>query len=109
MLLSMIGIFFLQKDDSSSNKRAIVYYKNDVILEIDLTKKEKNTYQVEGNHGPVTIVSEYGKVKVESENSPLHLCSKQGYISSSYESIVCLPNEIVVTIDSYEEIDAIVK
>ena len=41
------------------------------------------------------------------EDSPLHLCSKQGYISKSYESIICLPNKIVIKLENNSDIDVI--
>ena len=47
------------------------------------------------------------KIKVLKEDSPLHLCSKQGYISKSYESIICLPNKIVIKLENNSDIDVI--
>ena len=84
---------------------AIVYYDNKEILKINL--KIDNTYTVEGYNGDVTLEVSNGKIKVSDEISPKHLCSRQGYISNSYESIICLPNKIVVKIDD-SEIDAVV-
>ena len=84
---------------------AIVYYDNKEILKINL--KIDNTYTVEGYNGDVTLEVLNGKIKVSDEISPKHLCSRQGYISNSYESIICLPNKIVVKIDN-SEIDAVV-
>jgi len=107
LVLSLLGIFML-KEDESINKKAVIYYDNEKVLEIDLSKDE-DTYEVMGENGVVKIVAGLGRVKVESESSPLHLCSKQGYISSSYESIVCLPNKIVVKIESIDDIDTIVR
>ena len=42
---------------------------------------------------------------MDEEESPLHLCSKQGFIEESYESIVCLPNKIVIKISSKKKKD----
>ena len=71
--------------------------------------KEEQTYEVKGYNGPVYISAGNGKIKVEDEDSPLHLCSKQGYITKSYETIVCLPNKIVVKIENKSDIDTIIK
>ena len=87
-----------------NNDKALVYYKNELILSIDLNIDK--TYEVNGKNGTVKIVVKDNKIKVDSENSPKHICSKQGYISKSYESIVCLPNEIVIKIENKEEIDS---
>ena len=104
--LFVLGIF---KISNKKAKEAIVYHNNDVILKIDLTDNEKRTYTVNGDNGDVVIETSDGKVKVVEEISPKHLCSIQGYISSSYESIICLPNRIVIKINDKDDIDTVVK
>ena len=89
----------------SSNKIAYVYYENEVILTIDLSEEEKE-YNVKGYNGNVKIKAGNGRIKVIEETSEKHLCSKQGYIEESYETIVCLPNKIVIKITSSEKYDA---
>jgi len=109
-LLIIIGLtfVFLYKKDSD-NKLAKVYYENEVILTIDLTLKEEKEYIVKGYNGDVTIKTKDGKIKVDSEKSPLNLCSKQGYISSSNEVIVCLPNKIIIKIEDKETVDTVIE
>ena len=104
--LFILGIFKLKH---SENKEAIVYHNNDVVLKIDLTDKEKRTYTVNGDNGDVVIETVDGKVKVIEEISPKHLCSIQGYIENSMESIICLPNRIVIKINEKDDIDTVVK
>ena len=93
--------------NNSQGEYALVYYDNKLVKKIDLSI-DKN-YNIKGYNGNVKIVVKDKKIKVDSEFSPLHLCSKQGYISKSYETIVCLPNKIVIEIDSKKEIDTVVK
>lgn len=107
ILISVIAIVLLNIN-KNNGKKANVYYDNELILTIDLTKKEKQTFNVKGYNGDVHILVNNGKIKVDQEKSPLNLCSKQGYISSSYETIVCLPNKIVIKITDKEKIDTIV-
>ena len=57
-------------------------------------------------NGNVKIKAGNGRIKVIEETSEKHLCSKQGYIEESYETIVCLPNKIVIKITSGEKYDA---
>ncbi|HHW69384.1 MAG TPA: NusG domain II-containing protein [Tenericutes bacterium] len=114
LLIAIIGLIFIYVNKNKENnyeKYALVYYNNDLILKIDLNSKEEKEYKVKGHNGEVIIKSAYGKVKVEKENSPLHLCSKQGYITSTYETIVCLPNKIVIKIDkkNKDDIDTMVR
>lgn len=104
---SVVFIIFL-KLFSKSGSTAFVYYDGNLIKTIDLGYD--SNYVVNGYNGDVYISVLNGKIKVEDEESPLHLCSKQGYIDSSYESIVCLPNKIVINISSDSNIyDAVVK
>lgn len=112
IVLLFLGIFFIVLFnilESNSSKKAIVYYEKKIVLEIDLSIKEKKEYEVKGYNGTIKIISENGKVKVIEEESPLHLCSKQGYISKSYESIICLPNKVVIEIVDNDSMDAVVR
>lgn len=105
-IMVIIGFKLTEKKD---NKEALVYYKSDLVLKIDLSTKEKKEYVVNGYNGKVKIIADNGKVKVNQEKSPLHLCSKQGYISKSYETIVCLPNKITIKIASASNLDTVIK
>ena len=103
----IIALFGFLKLDKSDVNNALVYYDNDLIMKIDLNTKLKE-YKVKGYNGDVYIKAGDGKVKVVEEKSPLHLCSKQGYISKSYETIVCLPNKIVIKLESNDDLDVTV-
>ena len=105
LVISIIGVLsfkFFSKKGSS----AYVYHDGNLVLTIDLSID--NEYVVDGDLGDVSIVVRDGKIKVEDETSPLHLCSLQGFIDNSTESIVCLPNKIVINIGD-NEYDAVVK
>lgn len=105
-LIIICCMIMLFKKDGSIAK---VYYDNDLVLTIPLDTKEINTYEVMGYNGEVIIFAGQGKIKVEEENSPLHLCSKQGFVSSTSDTIVCLPNKIVIKIEDDETLDGVVK
>ena len=105
LIVSIIGVVVFKLIGKSGGS-ALVYHDGELIKTIDLSIDNK--YVVNGDNGDVVIVVSGGKIKVDTENSPLHLCSKQGYISNTYESIVCLPNKIVINI-SGDDLDAVVK
>lgn len=106
VILSLIGFMCMFLSKNNSGNEAIVYYDNKEILKIDLTLSGEREYTVKGYNGDVVILTSEGRVKVIEENSPYHLCSKQGFIKESYESIVCLPNKITIKIVSATNIDA---
>lgn len=104
LLFICISLEFMKQKGSA----AVVYYKNEPVLTIPLDTEIK-TYEVMGENGIVEIVAGNGKIKVEEENSPLHLCSRQGWVDSSTQTIVCLPNKIVIQIEDEQELDGVVK
>ncbi|MDD2435259.1 MAG: NusG domain II-containing protein [Bacilli bacterium] len=108
-IISILIIIGYRIFEIKGSKNALVYYEDDLVLKLDLSLKDEQIYYVDGYNGKVKIMTKDGKVKVDSENSPLHLCSKQGYISRSYETIVCLPNKVIIKIDNQDDLDAIVK
>lgn len=105
LLIAITVLFVIAIIDKNNSKEALVYYDNNLVLTIDLNKSEEKIYIVDGFNGEVKIIAGNGKIKVDEEESPLHLCSKQGFIEESYESIVCLPNKIVIKISSKKKKD----
>lgn len=97
IILIIIVIFFIYFTiTTKSSNEAIVYHNNNIILTINLNINK--IYEVDGDNGKVVIEVNNKRVKVNKENSPYHLCSKQGYISKPNESIICLPNKIIIQI-----------
>ena len=58
-----------------------------------------------------TLVIKDGVADVTAADCPDHLCVKQKAISKEGESIICLPNKVVVTVksDTKSDIDSISK
>lgn len=105
LIISIIGIICF-KLFSKKGDVAYIYHDGNLVLTIDLGID--NDYVVNGDLGDVFIVVLGGKIKVEDETSPLHLCSLQGFIDSGSESIVCLPNKVVINIGN-NLYDAVVR
>ena len=105
LFISIIGVLCF-RIFSKKGESAYVYHDGNLVLTIDLNVD--NDYVVDGDLGDVLIVVRDGKIKVEDETSPLHLCSLQGFVSDSNESIVCLPNKIVINIGG-SDLDAVVR
>lgn len=103
LLILFIPISLLVLINSSNGNKALVYYNNKLIKTIDLNINDK--YTVNGYNGEINIEVKNKKIRVLNEISQKHLCSKQGFISSSYESIVCLPNKIVIKITNDNKLD----
>lgn len=101
IIISFI-LYFILKDKSGY---AYVYYENDLIEVIDLSID--NTYTVSGYNGEVVIEVKDEMIRVIKETSPSNLCSKQGFIKNNNESLICLPNKIIITIG--EDVDTMIR
>jgi hypothetical protein len=94
-------------------KEVIVQYNGEVIANIQLNlDKESKTYDFKFGENIGTIEVKEGQVRMlpmDKDICPNGICSDTGWIKNSYQSIVCLPNKIIVTIEIKEtqEIDVI--
>jgi hypothetical protein len=86
------------RSSTSEQTVAVVYSYDKEVLRIDLTVDK--TYTVEGALGEVFIEVVDGRIRVEKETSPYHLCSIQGWVQYANIPIVCLPNHIVIIIEN---------
>ena len=87
--------------EGTEANEVVVKVRNEEVLRVPLW--EDGTYPVEGKLGEVLVEVNEGHVRVEKETSPYHYCSIQGYVSDPSTPIICLPNEVVVTIEGSEE------
>ena len=57
---------------------------------------------IELNHGSNVLQIKNGKADMVSADCPDQLCVNQKAISKNKESIICLPNKIIVEVDSHQ-------
>lgn len=95
------GLALFRMRDAGGDKVAVVRYRNEEVMRLDLTKD--GVYTFEATLGTVTIEVEDGAVRVEKETSPYHYCSLRGWVKQTADPIVCLPNELVITIEGADE------
>lgn len=88
---------------TSDQKVAIVTYRDDEVLRIDMALDK--TYTVNGTLGDVVIEVKDNRIRVSEENSPYHICSIQGWVEYAKVPIVCLPNHVMIMIQAIEETD----
>lgn len=97
-LVMYAGMEWFVRSTTSDQVVAVVYSYDKEVLRIDLSVDK--SYVVDGALGDVTIEVAGGKVRVEKETSPYHLCSIQGWVQYANIPIVCLPNHIVIIIEN---------
>ncbi|MGC4019738.1 MAG: NusG domain II-containing protein [Muricomes sp.] len=102
LALAVSGYHFLKKDSGAG--KVVVTVDGDLYGEYDLSKDQ--TIDIEGMN---TLQIEDNEARMASATCPDKLCVHQRAISRAGESIICLPNKVVVTIEGGEkqEVDAI--
>lgn len=95
--------------ETSTEIYAVVKVQGEVRKEIRLTKGEENSFMVEGKVGPVMIEVRDKKVRIAESSCPQQICVRRSWISAPGESIICVPNEIVIYIDVPAPVDAITR
>ena len=98
LIIIISGIFIILNITKKEGTLAEVYYEDKLILTIDLNIDKE--YTVEGLLGEVLIEVKDKKIRVKEETSPNNICSKEGYISDSSKVLICLPNKIIIKIQT---------
>ncbi|MCR5835116.1 MAG: NusG domain II-containing protein [Lachnospiraceae bacterium] len=104
----LICIYFV-----TSKSGEYVQVKIDGKVTAKYSLKENGIYPIIGS-GENILVIEGGEAYIKEANCPDKLCVKQGRIKRVGQSLICLPNKVVVEVvdtksDSESGVDAIVK
>ena len=110
VIIAISGCIYLYLNFLSPSKGAKVQILVDgeVTQEFDLYSSQKVTIETEDG-GQNVLVIDNGECYLEDANCPDKLCVKQGVISKSGQSIICLPHKVVITIAGGEEQDVDVE
>lgn len=97
--LILIGgaLSYLAFSGSSTGDLVVVKVNGEIYGKYSLTKDRVITVNRDGHTNKITIKG--GKVQVSKSNCKNQVCVKQGSISSTHQSIVCIPNRVVVSIE----------
>ncbi|NLA26645.1 MAG: NusG domain II-containing protein [Firmicutes bacterium] len=102
LLAGCVGLWLnLQRSGTSERKYLTIHVDNEAVAELSFTPDDQFTYSFpydQGRHEAVLEI-EGGRVRMlplPQELCPRGICSHTGWIGSPYESIVCLPNRIMV-------------
>ena len=102
-------LFGINRLTADSGNTVFVYVDEKVFAEYDLN--EDNTYEINTEYGINVITVKDGSVSVSSASCRNQVCVNHNPISMSNESIICIPNHLVVRIKSEKsgDIDDIAK
>lgn len=94
--------FNLQQASAAERKYATIYVDNQQVAELSLAPGEVYSYSFQfgdQNQHAAHIEIEDGRVRMlpmGQDLCPNAICSHTGWIAYEYESIVCLPNRIMI-------------
>lgn len=93
LLITVISAIFIYKDSDSDDLYVEISIDGEIVDRIQLDK-DFTTVLSTGNK----LVIKDATVTIDDADCPDKLCVKQGSIHKSNESIICLPNKLVVRI-----------
>lgn len=102
-LLAACVIFFLYRQmGQGSEKEVVIYIGEEECARYDL--EEEVSLDLSGiGGGSNYLVIQGGKADVTQASCPDQICVKQAAVSEIGEAIVCLPNQVIVAIESAAE------
>lgn len=104
ILVIMLALFTIfQRYVFSKTNSEDVVVKSDGVTVQQRSLETTGTFTIKSKEGQLTFIIQDKKVKVTESTCKDKLCVKQGWISKTGESIVCLPNRITITITGGNE------
>ena len=95
---------------STAGEYAVVEVNGETVVQLSLA--EDTVYDIEiENEVTNTLKIENGEAKMISADCPDKICVNHRSISKNNESIICLPNKVIITIvsDAVSDIDGVAK
>jgi hypothetical protein len=99
LLLSIFSILWVSADQIRQPlqpKSAIIYQDNMKLEEINMSKDGVISIL----NGKMQIEVNKGKIRVGHSDCPQHTCEKMDWIQNKWQTIVCLPNHVLIEIKS---------
>lgn len=96
LLLCVAGSFVAKNLLDSPGSIVIIELKDKPVYKGDLMEDRKVT--IKGDYGDVRIQIKDGKVAVVYAECPNKVCVRTGWRSLSGESIICVPNRVIIRI-----------
>ncbi len=92
VLLTAVILIFVINFSNISGKTVVIKSENEILYEVSLSKNR--VIELDGN----TVEIKNGCVDVTKADCKNQICVKHKKISKKGESIVCLPNRVIVEI-----------
>ncbi len=109
ILVAVIALVVVFSTQTKQETLAKVYFQNELIETIDLSKKEENDYPVDAfigdRHVEMMIHTKDGAIRVSKSNCPHQDCVNMGYVNVTNKPIICTYNHVYITIEGKANYD----
>lgn len=99
LLVAAVTLIVLLTRTTPGKKMAHISVSNQEVEVIDLSKNEDKEYLINGTNGVLHVHTHDGAIAVIESNCPHQDCVHMGYISEAGRPIVCIYNQVIITID----------
>lgn len=93
---------------NEGNKTIEIIVDGNLVEKLFLTEEDENIYNFQFGENTGYIEIKNGAVRMlemDREICPESICSKTGWIKEVYETIVCLPNNIIVKVNGSNDLE----
>lgn len=101
VLISGIGTLMYKQHVKSTHNFAVIKLNGKIIQTIDLnavkSQKEWKIYNKSGSYNLIEILP--GKIRIKDSNCTNKICVKEGWISQAGQILVCLPHNLIISVD----------
>lgn len=101
LLIIALGFYLIFHFTNNKTAKVVEIYREDTLIE-SYSLDDSGQHKLKFDNSINNITIENGSVFMKDANCPDKLCVKQGNITDSGESIICLPHKIVVKIVAIE-------
>ncbi len=100
LFVSLISLLLFNiNNDSNKQKKAIIKINNEIYKQINLSNNIEQTETININLGYIKLGYDKDGIYVMDVTCPDKICQSTGKIKNSIQSIVCLPNKVIVYIE----------
>lgn len=101
LIFSFGSLVSSRNPDRESRKKVLVYENNKVIKEINIISPKAENYYFKDNRIQLEINER--KVRILKSDCPRKICVHTGWIESPAQTIVCIPNKLLIEITSISQ------
>ena len=104
-----IGGFNIQKGNNNKGRFFIVEVDGKTLYRLSLLSD--TLISIQAKTGKISLKVEDSRVSVHKSSCPLKICVKTGWIARPGESIICVPNKLVIRIEGVKnaKVDAVTQ